>query len=106
MSWGGWGTVVWESLDDCLEVLDNDISFFFQHNPQALKGLLSYLCASAPAIPWQPCPGLLWEGSHIPLSLWDAMVRIGSIPETDEFLPGLNLLPHGRAVSEHAFCTH
>lgn len=101
MSWGGWGTVVWESLDDAPEFLDNDISLLPQHNPQALKGLLSYLCVSAPAVPRSP-----GEGSPTPLPLGDAMVRIGSIPELDEFLAGLNLLPQARAVSGHAFCTH
>lgn len=66
---GGWGTAVWESLDDCLEVLDNDISFLSQHNPQALKGLLSHLCASAPAIPGSRAL-VSWGGSpHAPLSL-------------------------------------
>lgn len=69
MSWGGRGTVVWESLDDDLEVFDNDISFLPQHNPQALKGLLSYICASAPAVPWQPCPGLLGGIPHTSVTL-------------------------------------
>lgn len=57
MSWGGWGAVVWESLDDAPEFLDNDISLLPQHNPQALKGLLSYLCVSAPAVPRSPGEG-------------------------------------------------
>lgn len=50
-------------------------------------------------------PLVSWEGSHTPLSLGVAMVRIGSIPELDEILTGSNLLSHARAVSEHAFCT-
>lgn len=50
-------------------------------------------------------PLVSWGGIPHTLSLGVAMVRIGSIPELDEILTGLNLLSHAWAVSEHAFCT-